>query len=112
MTAENVVRQLSSTRFRFDSEAQLQEMVAALLPGFEREVSLSPADRIDFLGEGVGLEVKVDAPTAAVIRQLHRYAQSEQVSALVLLTNRARHLSIPREMNSKPVNIVFTEQAI
>ena len=98
-------------RFRFDSELQLQDRIAELLTQtgmkHSREVILSKADRIDFLVGQVGIEIKIDLPTSSVLRQLYRYAQAERVSAMVLVTNRSKHLNIPREMNGKPVEVVF-----
>lgn len=92
----------------FPSEEALQSAIAAALAArgvpFEREVSLSRADRIDFVVLGrVGLEVKVGGALAAVTRQLHRYAQSERLAALMLVTTRTRHLAVPSSLNGKHV---------
>lgn len=93
------------------SEAILQEAIAATFTAagipFEREVCLSKKDRIDFLcEEGIGIEVKVDGGISDVTRQLHRYAQSERITRLVLVSTRMRLLTIPRELNGKHVEFI------
>lgn len=56
---------------------------------------IHPVDRVDFLIDRVGIELKVDGSWAAVLRQLDRYAASPDLDALVLVTTRR---SIAREM--------------
>ncbi len=96
-------------RARYFNEDQLQEAAARVITeaGFDvqREVRLSPRDRIDLLAGRVGIEVKVDGGTAAVLRQLTRYAQSGQVDELILLTSRARH-QMPAQIDGIPVRVV------
>lgn len=101
-------------RFRFSSEAQLQESIEAALVDaelrFVREERLSPRDRIDFLcpEEGVGIEVKVDGSVAAVEAQLERYAQCDRVEELILVTACARHGRVARVVGGKTVHVVPT----
>lgn len=92
----------------FIGESELHAAVAKALGAspytFIPEVVLSPEDRIDFLVAGcVGVECKVGGSPAEVLAQLHRYAQHERISALVLVTARLRHRSVPAELNGKPV---------
>lgn len=54
----------------------------------------------------IAIEVKVDGSLAALTRQLHRYAQHDEVAALVAVSPRARHTAIPREISGKPVRMV------
>lgn len=96
------------TRKRLPSipETALQDAIAACLTAasipFEREVRLNAADRIDFVVAGeLGLEVKVDGGLSEVTRQIHRYAQVESLSELLLVTTRMRHLALPRAFNGK-----------
>lgn len=95
---------LHSYRFNFTSEDELQTAVEAVLNEnkieFLREFQLSKKDRIDFLIGSVGLEIKIGFSYADVIRQLHRYAQSDRIEALILLTSRLQH-SMPLEINGK-----------
>lgn len=98
-------------RFLYRDEGQLQESLATVLAGaghtVQREVILPRAGRIDFVvDDGIGIEVKVDGPAAAVARQLRRYASSPAINALILVTTRVRHTRVPAEINGKPIQVV------
>jgi hypothetical protein len=96
---------LSRARFHFNTETDLQNGIEQWLTGkfeFRREVELNDADRIDFLVGAVGVEVKIGGSRADVIRQLHRYAQCDQIEALLLVTTRVRH-EMPDTINNKPL---------
>lgn len=88
------------------SEYQLHEWIAAALSdgGFviQHEAVLGPRCRIDFLVEGVGIEVKRGKPQKGpLLRQCARYMQSEQVEALILVLDTS--VSLPRELSGKPL---------
>ena len=108
--AAAVIRTIRGCRFRYADEDQLQEGLTAALraAGFEpeREVILSPRDRIDLLVDRVGIETKVAGRRDALRRQLERYAESDRVDVLVVVTNRVRHLRLPIEINGKLVIVV------
>lgn len=95
---------LADRTWRWRDEVDLHESIAAVLDEaglpFEREVRLSPRDRIDFMVGDVGLEVKVAATTDAVYRQLRRYAAHSEVTSLVLFTACAHHLQLPPTVRS------------
>jgi hypothetical protein len=61
--------------------------------------------RIDFMVGSVGIEVKVGFSWADVVTQLHRYAQSQMITDLILVTTRMLH-TMPGRMNGKPVTVV------
>jgi len=91
-------------------EAGLSAIVRARLEsaGFEfrAEVALDgdKRNRIDFVVDGVGLELKIDGSPAAVLRQLDRYSAAAELSAVVLITTRRAHLrGLPNELRAKPV---------
>lgn len=95
-------------RFASATEAQFQDSIAAALRArgcaFEREVLLSEGDRIDFLLEnGVGIEVKVKGSAAAAERQLRRYAKSDRVKELMLVTSRSQVAVQPTSIDGKLV---------
>lgn len=92
-------------------ELRLQEEIEAVLSAhahpYEREVRLTPGERIDFLvgekGEpGIGLEIKVAGSSTEVTRQLLRYAAHERVTGLVLFTTRTQ-IIVPDKLCEKPV---------
>lgn len=87
---------LEVARMTWRTERQLQDEIARVLAecgiAADREVELSPADRIDFLSAaGVGIEVKTKGSVTAVARQLQRYAHSDRVHHLLLATTRPHH---------------------
>lgn len=100
---------LRCARLSYANEDELQAGLAAALTeaGYEvqREVRLTPRDRIDLLVGDVGIEVKIAGDYARVNRQLERYAASDQVASLILVTNRHRH-NPPAAIAGKPVSVV------
>lgn len=104
------MRVLRANAFTFGNEAELQAGIATALQSggvaFDREVVLGVGDRIDFVVGSIGVEVKLKASTNAVIRQLHRYAQVEALSSLLLVTSSLRLASaVPHELNGKTVAV-------
>lgn len=112
-----ILTALGGKRIDSTSEDRFQADVAALLAAagiaHEREVILSPRDRIDFLAGVVGIECKIEGTVGDVARQLLRYAQHERIQALVLVTGRARlGRALPAEFivgtMAKPLRVVET----
>lgn len=69
---------------------------------FEREVRLSPGNRIDFLfPNGVGIECKARARKRDTYRQLERYADEPRITGLILVT--ATPVGLPQHINGKPL---------
>lgn len=111
VAVEIIASAIRMHRFSFVDEEELQRGIAIALDGvthFAREVQLSRRDRIDFLCPcGVGIEVKVQGRASSVIAQLERYASHDQISALVLVTNRVQvAVGLPTEINGKPLHVV------
>lgn len=111
MTGEQIATVLQHCRFRCQNEDELQRAIAIVLGDakqeFEREVSLGPNNRIDFMVCGVGIEVKVDGSPCEAMRQLQRYAQVERVDELVLVTTRIQVGRLPSSVLGKPLHVVF-----
>ena len=108
MTAEAVLQALGTIRApiqtdEYDLHALVaQALFAAGLP-CAHEVSLGPRCRIDFTCGSVGIEVKRGKPERArLLAQLQRYAACTQLSALVLVSERA--VSLPRQLGGKPLH--------
>lgn len=98
---------LSQFRFNFTSEAELQLGIEQALTAsqfrMQREVRLSAKDRLDFLiDDEIAIETKIGGSSADVLRQIARYAQSDQVKAILVVTSRASHY-FPSSFNGKPV---------
>lgn len=107
-----VIDSLRRYRFAWSTEKELQEGLAevlALLPalaGVVREHTIAPGSIIDFYWPegplaGLGLEVKIRCPRAALLRQLHRYAEHKTISELLLVTPSLR-LDVPPSLCGKP----------
>jgi hypothetical protein len=111
MTPGQIAVVIKGQRYRYADEARLQEGIAGALAAAgidaEREVHLAGRDRIDFMAGSLGIEVKIAGQPADVARQLARYAKSPEVTELMLVTTRARHRSVPREIGGKPVYVVL-----
>lgn len=109
-TPQEVAALLRSVRFNYVSEDELQRGIEQVLTDakvtFEREVRLAPHDRIDFIVNGLGIEVKVKGATNDVIRQLQRYLEYERITAVMLVTTCARHRDVPDTLRGKPVYVV------
>lgn len=111
LTAERIAAVIKGHRYRYADESHLQEGIAGALAAAgipaAREVRLAGSDRIDFMAGSLGIEVKIGGQSAAVARQLGRYAKYGQVAELMLVTTRARHRDMPREIGGKPVHVVL-----
>ena len=82
-------------------QAVARRLTDAGLP-FLHEKSLAPGCRIDFWCEGVGIEIKKGKPRpAALLEQLRRYAVSDEIAALVVLTQRS--VRLPASVCGKPL---------
>lgn len=73
------------------------------------EVRLAPRCRIDFMVGSVGVEIKKSRPqTAALLRQLARYAACPQVSELIVIAPRG--VNLPRQIGGKRVTMMGLER--
>lgn len=102
-----VLNTLATTRFTWATEVELQRGLAAAFAArglsVEREARLDVRNRVDFLIGRVGVEVKVAGAWLDVERQVVRYAESDRVDAVVVVTSRPDHTRIPTVVNGKPV---------
>jgi hypothetical protein len=102
---------ITVNRYRYNQETRLHDAIEQVLAGAGiaavREAVLTSAERIDFLAGRVGIEVKIAGRAPDVLRQLRRYAASPDIDALVLVTTRARHRGMPREISGKPVRVAW-----
>ena len=95
---------LSQHKFNMSSELPLQEQMAAVFSKagivYQKEVILSPHDRIDFMIGDIGIEVKVKGSPSMIYQQCRRYCHFDQVKELLLVT--ARAMGLPPETEGKP----------
>jgi len=94
-------------------ETDIHEMVKKRLTDagldFIHEAKLGPGCRIDFLVGTVGVEIKKGKPDVnALKRQLARYAASDSLSAIVVLSSRT--VSLPKTVLGKPVHVIVLNQ--
>lgn len=114
--ADTIEKAIAGWRFMYGDEKALQNGIEIALTRaglqVEREVSLNPRGRIDFLVQTsaggrrprTGLEVKVAGSVEAVMRQLQCYAP--HVDDLVLVTTKARHAQLPALVGHKACRVV------
>lgn len=103
-----ILERLSAHRFLHACEADLQEgLEGALEDRFDvqREAPLDGRDHIDLLIGRVGIEVKVSGVWRVVRRQLERYAASDAVDALILVTAKPLHKRAGGAAHGKPIYV-------
>lgn len=100
---------LSRFRFRFSNEAELQDGIEKILQNtafasiFSREVVIEDIGRPDFLVDGdIAIETKIGGSANELMRQVARYAQSDRIQGILVVTSRATH-TLPESFNGKPV---------
>lgn len=104
-TTEQIVRLIQSHRFDLSDEKRMQAQLANVLSEkeivFSREHRLSSKDIPDFLVDGVVIECKLKGQRKMdIFKQLKRYAEHDEVKALVLVTNVS--MGLPGEIDGKP----------
>lgn len=110
---KDLVSSLISTKFDRSSEDELQEGIHSVLTtnGIEsmREYCLNRSDRIDFFlpATGFGIEVKLAGSAAQVLHQLWRYAKSQEITRLALVTTRSQLRQMPTQVLGKPLQVIY-----
>jgi hypothetical protein len=99
---------LSSCRFQLADEKRLQGEIEGLLLAkcipFEREYHLSKAACIDFMVDGIGVEVKTKGSARNIFRQCEKYCAFQAVTQFILLTNRS--MGLPESIMGKPAYLI------
>lgn len=111
-SVEAIVRVLGNLRLHATaSENSIHEAISETLRAagitFKHEACIGKRDRVDFIcAGGIAIEVKRGKPnTYRVDAQIERYCASDEVTALVLVTERGLCRTID-EANGKPVRVV------
>jgi hypothetical protein len=107
---------LLSYRYRFASEKQLHDGIAAALDvhsiKYEREHIANKRDRFDFLcAESIVIEAKIQGSLPEAMSQVNRYCELENVQAAIIATSKKWTRGAPAsyELNGKPVRILILE---
>lgn len=116
LTTDAVCAALTRFRYAYPDESGLQAALSEALSAAEipvtREVQLTARDRIDILCGRIGIEVKTAGTAIAAYRQCQRYAHSDALDALVLLTTRVDHATLPTTVGGKPLRVVLLNGAL
>lgn len=104
---------LARYRYRYGNEEQLHTAIGRVLDEaglpFINEYILDGKNRADFWLEGLVVEVKVDGPLSAALRQCDRYLKLPHVTGLVLASTQ-RWASGPLEAkphwDGKPFSMI------
>ncbi len=113
-TGERVVEALRTVRCGAAcSEEALHALAAQALADAglcaRHEARLAPRCRIDFLVDGVGVEIKKNRPAPGALRaQLARYAACAQIEELVVVAPRA--VGLPKSIGGKRVTMMGLER--
>lgn len=106
-TIEEVIEAIKKIRIsvikeEFDLHKHIKETLNLNNISFHYEYKLGPHRRIDFLtSNGVGIEAKKGKPNyTQTIKQLEKYAQSEEVKVIILVIE--RYMDLPSEIYGKP----------
>lgn len=97
---------LTHGKYRLQNEVLLHKQFSEILETsgipHRREVILSPKNRIDFLlPAGIGIEAKINRAGTALLQQLARYTQEDEIQGLIVIT--VRPANLPKALNKKPI---------
>lgn len=109
-TVADIRAALDRYRIMYVYERELQGHLADVFAReripFAREVRLSRTDRIDFLvDDRVGIETKVGGNATRLMAQLQRYAHSDRVEEILVITSRSTHGKVPATIGDVPTTV-------
>lgn len=108
MAALNGIR-VSAQPEESDIHVEICRVLDAANLAYTHEYKLGPGRRIDFFCGGVGIEVKKGRPAAARLRtQVEKYAESPDISALIIVAQRPCRL--PERIGGKPVYLLSLDR--
>ena len=112
-TLDKIIATLAGRKFNYGGiEAKLQEGIQQVLEKIGvpaiREHPLGN-DRIDFYlpADKLGIEAKVGGSLSALTRQLHRYAASDELNNILVVSTRSYHRDLPQEIRGKGIRVVI-----
>ena len=105
------LRELRSPFALYESDIHGWVAEQLTLSGLEyrHEAVIGKGCRIDFLVDGIGIEIKKGKPNPKTVQaQLTRYAACGEVTALIVLSHRS--LPLPERILGKPVKVIPLSQ--
>lgn len=88
MMLNALANQLAGYAYRYSNETRLHEAMANVLElhgfAYEREVALDARNRVDFIVDGIVIEVKVGGSMSDALHQVGRYINLPQVKGVIL----------------------------
>jgi hypothetical protein len=105
-----IQRAIKGKRLSLGDEKRLQgEIETSFIShdiDFEREVRLDKKNIVDFMVEGLAIEIKIKSGGSSmqIYRQLERYTEFSNVEAILLMT--AKVISLPESINGKQVFVL------
>ncbi|MEE1199840.1 MAG: hypothetical protein U0L09_04245 [Christensenellales bacterium] len=86
----------------YDLHSEVAKALESRGMTYRHEAPVAPRCRIDFLVGRIGIEVKKARPASVQLRsQLLRYCQSEQLDAVIVVTQQS--VPLPDSISGKPV---------
>ena len=97
--------------YSWTNERELQEQIERQLRrcriSHQREARKTPGERPDFLAGTTAIEVKIAGTRSALLRQLQRYALLDEVTEILLVTDKMRlSANLPETLGGKPLRTV------
>ena len=109
---DKLERLLTGQRFELADELRLQHQLSLYFSNFilfKEEKKLGPRKRVDFFYEGIAIELKVGGNPRKVFKQLEKYAECEEVKAILLITSKS--FQMPAEIMGKPCRVFHLSRA-
>ncbi len=104
----DILQLLKQQRFSLHNEKVLQTEMETFLRDnayvFQREHHLSKDSIIDFMIGSIGIEIKITGNPKSIFKQCLRYCEFEEVSAIILVTNKI--IKLPATLNKKPAHVL------
>lgn len=108
MTSAELKTLIESYAYIFSNEIQLQDGIKKTFDmnsvQYEREKTFGN-NRIDFVHSTIAIEIKIKQPAMKVLKQLHRYAQIDTITEIMLITSRSMH-KMPPTLNDKTLTVI------
>lgn len=101
MNSSYLINILSSEKIPVQNEKETQLAIEKILlekfVPYSKEYKLDEKNIPDFFIQGIAIEVKIKGNARKIYKQCERYCQFDEVSELLLITNRS--MGFPKEIN-------------